>query len=65
MIDLSLSEMLEIAREAELQRQLEADGVAPAEGKPVTMPEDLRGKLGEAIERQSDGTPPDPCIRRP
>ena len=65
MIDLSLGEMLELAREAELQKRLEADGIAPVEGRPVTMPEDLRGKLGEANKGERGGTAPDPSQRRP
>ncbi|MGE8129020.1 hypothetical protein ACQKQD_18765 [Methylobacterium sp. NPDC080182] len=56
MIDFTLEEVLELARQAELQKRVEADGVKAPEPEPVTLPEDLRGKLGEA-EAEGDSAP--------
>lgn len=60
MIDFSLDEMLELARQAELQKRVEADGVKAPEPEPVVLPEDLRGKLGEADEAKGDGASSNP-----
>lgn len=62
MIDISLDEMLELARQAELQKRVEADGVKTPE--PVRLPEDLRGKLGAAEESKGDGAEARPPIGR-
>lgn len=55
MIDFSMDEMLELARQAELQKRVEADGVKAPKPDPVTLPEDLRGKLGEAEKAEGNG----------
>jgi hypothetical protein len=59
-IDFSMDEMLELARQAELQKRAEADGVKAPEPAPVVLPEDLRGKLGKTAEGGADGSPADP-----
>ena len=63
MIDFTLEEILDLARQAELQRRVEADGVKAPETEPVILPEDLRGKLGET-EAQGDGAPARPPLSR-
>lgn len=39
MIDFTLEEILELARQAELQKRVEADGVKVPEPQPVILPE--------------------------
>jgi hypothetical protein len=56
-IDFSMEEMLELARQAELQKRVEADGVEASKPEPVILPEDLRGKFGEAEEEGRAGGP--------
>lgn len=64
MIDFSLDEMMELARQAELQKRVEADGVKAPEPTPTVLPEDLRGKLGEADKAEGDGAPAGSSIGR-
>lgn len=60
MIDFSMDEMLELARQAELQKRVEVDGVKAPEPTPAVLPEDLRGKLGKTAEGGADSSPSDP-----
>lgn len=57
-----MDEMLELARQAELQKRVEADGVKAPEPTPAVLPEDLRGKLGKTAEAKGRNPSADPPL---